>query len=495
MPRLWDALGASTIAVFVASLFALSARRGDQPRETPDLASPGQAGALTEGQEWLGLYLRDEKLGFAHIERVARPDGAGLTLRQETHLRLDVLGASQRLDLTLSADLSPDLTLERFAFEMGAGPQALSGHGRVDGATLQVTLNTGGQSVERTLPLTSQPVLREALGPLLAARALEPGQRFTLPSFDPWSTATVPVEVEVIGHETTLALGQVVPVTRVRQTVHGMTFDALISPRGEVLEQALPLGLVARRESEEEARWGLAGDKAGRSSLLDSIEIVVPGLPETLDAEPELRLRVGGPADARAGLHQPPRQTLEGDLLRVVRGPTGEGAPRPVDARTAAPEVVEALRAEPLVQSSHPKLRAAAREIVGDAADTLTAARRIVAWMRTEMTVERAAGAPSALETLASKRGDCNEWASLFAALARAEGVPTRLAFGLVWQRGRFRYHAWNEVLASRGWVPIDALWDQVPAGVGHIALASGSTDRQTVLLNSMGRLTLDRAP
>ena len=39
-------------------------------------------------------------------------------------------------------------------------------------------------------------------------------------------------------------------------------------------------------------------------------------------------------------------------------------------------------------------------------------------------------GVPSALETLKSRVGDCNEHATLFAALARSLGVPTRIAVG-----------------------------------------------------------------
>ena len=84
---------------------------------------------------------------------------------------------------------------------------------------------------------------------------------------------------------------------------------------------------------------------------------------------------------------------------------------------------------------------------------------------------------------------------ALFAALARAAGVPTRVVFGLVYKaepRPRFAWHAWNEVAVTGGWLYVDATWGQVPADVGHIALVSGDFSRQAELLRVMGRLRLN---
>ena len=55
---------------------------------------------------------------------------------------------------------------------------------------------------------------------------------------------------------------------------------------------------------------------------------------------------------------------------------------------------------------------------------------------------------PNALETLRNRVGDCNEHAVLLAALARAAGIPAQVEAGLVYQKGRFYYHAWNVTLS-----------------------------------------------
>ena len=63
----------------------------------------------------------------------------------------------------------------------------------------------------------------------------------------------------------------------------------------------------------------------------------------------------------------------------------------------------------------------------------------------------------SALQALAARAGDCSEHAALFAALARAAGLPARTAWGLVASEGALRFHVWSEFHAGGSWVPVDA--------------------------------------
>ncbi len=58
---------------------------------------------------------------------------------------------------------------------------------------------------------------------------------------------------------------------------------------------------------------------------------------------------------------------------------------------------------------------------------------------------------PSAREVLRTKVGDCNEHTALYVAMARALGIPARIAVGLVYIHGAFYYHAWPEVYLDEG--------------------------------------------
>jgi transglutaminase-like putative cysteine protease len=100
---------------------------------------------------------------------------------------------------------------------------------------------------------------------------------------------------------------------------------------------------------------------------------------------------------------------------------------------------------------------------------------------------------PSAREVLRTRVGDCNEHTALYVAMARALGVPARIAVGLVYVRGGFYYHAWPEVYVQEGrgrglWLPVDPTLNQFPADATHIRLARGGLDRQAAILPAMGR-------
>ena len=103
---------------------------------------------------------------------------------------------------------------------------------------------------------------------------------------------------------------------------------------------------------------------------------------------------------------------------------------------------------------------------------------------------------PSALEVLRTRVGDCNEHTALYVALARALGIPARIAVGLVSVRGAFYYHAWPEVYLTEGngrgmWLPVDPTLNQFPADGTHLRLARGGLDKQAAILPLLGRLKI----
>ena len=118
---------------------------------------------------------------------------------------------------------------------------------------------------------------------------------------------------------------------------------------------------------------------------------------------------------------------------------------------------------------------------------------------------------------LRTKVGDCNEHTALFVAMARALGLPARIAVGMVYIHGAFYYHAWPEVYVDdpstlrqaqgrpeqgRGatssgraatglWLPVDPTLNQFPADATHLRLARGGLDKQAAILPLIGRLKM----
>jgi len=148
------------------------------------------------------------------------------------------------------------------------------------------------------------------------------------------------------------------------------------------------------------------------------------------------------------------------------------------------------LESTPFIQADHPEILSKTREIVSPSDSIRVKANKLVGWVNHNIQKRPVLSVPNALETLQRRMGDCNEHAVLLAALARAAGIPAQVEAGLVYQEGRFYYHAWN-ILYVGSWMTADAVMNQMPADVTHIRLVRGM-ERQVDLMGAIGRVKLE---
>ncbi|MGN0665407.1 MAG: transglutaminase domain-containing protein [Huintestinicola sp.] len=87
---------------------------------------------------------------------------------------------------------------------------------------------------------------------------------------------------------------------------------------------------------------------------------------------------------------------------------------------------------------------------------------------------------PDPDSTLASNKGICFDYASLFAAMCRSQGIPTRLAMGYV--SGNV-YHAWNEVYTEKtGWITVDIFLGQKGYNLVDTTFYASASSREQVI-------------
>jgi transglutaminase-like putative cysteine protease len=202
----------------------------------------------------------------------------------------------------------------------------------------------------------------------------------------------------------------------------------------------------------------------------------------------QLRLKVSGPDDP-ALFTFPPRQQYDNGLLTVTR--EDRAALSTYQLPQTRPEFTADLAPTPFIQSAHPRLIAQAQRILRSERDALQAVRLLLDWTFATLAKEPTVGMPTALEALESKKGDCNEHAVLFTALARAAGIPARVAAGVVYLGEAFYYHAWAEVWLGQ-WVAVDPVFQQFPADATHIQFIQGGPEEHLALLKVIGQLGIE---
>jgi transglutaminase-like putative cysteine protease len=148
-------------------------------------------------------------------------------------------------------------------------------------------------------------------------------------------------------------------------------------------------------------------------------------------------------------------------------------------------------KANSLIQSDDPRIVEKSKEILKGEKNSIRAAEEISSWVYNNLEKVPTISIPNALDVLKTKRGDCNEHATLFAALARAAGIPTKIAFGIVYLDGKFYYHAWDEVFVGR-WVSVDPTFGQFPADASHIRFLEGDLSRGSEIIRLVGKIKIE---
>ena len=162
-------------------------------------------------------------------------------------------------------------------------------------------------------------------------------------------------------------------------------------------------------------------------------------------------------------VHRPPA----GDRLATI--PWSDELARHVDA-------MEFLRPSPLVDFA-PSVRAFVAALSPPAGTVQAVAEGIMAGVRGKLKYEkRVTEAHTRVsEAVELGRGVCQDFAHLFLAAARLQGVPARYVSGYVHQPGEIATHAWVQVWAGPecGWANIDPTHGKW-CGTDHVVTAVG---------------------
>ena len=150
----------------------------------------------------------------------------------------------------------------------------------------------------------------------------------------------------------------------------------------------------------------------------------------------------------------------------------------PVTGLSALPDAERRtfLASTTMLDADDPEIAGRAQMIVRGRNSDLERCMAIRDWVNSRM--EEDAKVPvdrSALSVLHNPRGVCRDYASLYAALARAAGIPTRVCAGLVYDSGLFWGHAWDESWVGT-WVAIDSTLGSHFVDATHVKLAEGDS-------------------
>ncbi|MBI5496411.1 MAG: transglutaminase domain-containing protein [Deltaproteobacteria bacterium] len=265
----------------------------------------------------------------------------------------------------------------------------------------------------------------------------------------------------------------------IRTRVAGVDTVDHVDAAGRTLKSETPvMSAVALPEGSKE----IPG--AGGKGLLDVLAQSTwkgPVVPEGVKrVRFELTTREGDVAAVPEGRHQRVvKRELGRVVVEVVRLPKGPAE------KLSADEKQRALAATPYEPLSDPRVREAAAKARGNATRPRDIVRNVILWVNDyvdDKDLSRAYAPATA--TLQTRQGDCTEHSVLASALLKANGIPTRLADGVIWFQDNLGYHEWVEVfLDGEGWVPADPTFGEPEAGPNRVKFANGSSDPSDLMI------------
>jgi len=497
-------VGGAIIVAWLAGLALLVKREYFRP-QTERLAEA--ASRVSPGVVYYGVMQGDQQIGFA--SSTIDTTTTSIAVHDYYVADIPVGGKARHSAARMNVTLTRAMRMTDFDLELlsETAPIVATGHIRGD-SVLVLSIASGNAKPDTQRIAISGPILLPTTVPLALALSETPkvGKHYEMPVFNPASMSASAVSFDVQA-ESSFVVNDSAAFDSTSKRWHGIRptplrawqinakstagFNGWIDEQGRIV-QTTQLGFVLRRLPYEVAFDNWRADRREKAAVTkdrDILEMTAIAANERLsDRTVSMRVRLTG-VDLHGFDIDGQRQKLSGDTLTI--------APPIVWARNAKYLLPmserDTLNSRPdaLIQSDDPRIVSLAHRIVRNQRNPRAAAFRITQWVYDSLKKQITFGVPSAIDVLQKRSGDCNEHTQLFVALARAVGLPARIAAGLAFVDGKFFYHAWPEILLD-DWVAVDPTFGQFPADAAHLRFVIGGVARQTELLRLMGNLKID---
>ena len=478
------------LAICATTLFSGCRNLYFQPAGEPPADAPRhRLAAWPDREYWSGIVFNGDKIGFSHLSLGPGETPGTFELRSDAAFVLRFMGYSKQLNLRSYDLVREDLDLVDFRYEYVIDGNSLSLDGKRRGDTVDVAVKNGDRTTTSSLAVTGALYPQSAITLYPTLAGLVPGREYRYPVYSGELQKIAEVRQRVAAFErSTLFAGE---AYRVETELEGYRVDTWVSPRGApLLEIGMNGILISGLEDEARARAYLATSSLNKSEALVEFAIVRPERP--LAKPRSATMLTVALAGATRAVPSDEIQRCEPDgaeTVCTVRSSPLEAA-RGGSIGTVDPRYIATTLQVP---SRDARIVTLAREIAGDAADRREQVQRIVAWIDKNIR-KSPADAWTALDVLATREAECQGHTYLYAALARALGIPTRVVNGIVYSEdfGGFLYHTWAESSVGGRWLAVDPTFATVPADATHVKLVEGETPAELApLVDWVGRLKL----
>ncbi len=437
---------------------------------------------------WMEIYSGENKVG--HIFRKISESGINTKINEQTVLMLDLLGTETEMKISSEYFLVNN-KISTFKYDVSSSSVALNLTGSLHDNKLTIVDLADNRSQEYFFKYDY--IVPSLLPEYIFQNGLREGSSFEVYLFDPVNIYTgydpnlLKASVKVLGVEKVETKSGVFSANKVSVNFLGAENTIWIKKDGTTVLEKFEPSLTAVVSSRDEAlkKSNKTFDIAEKTSIASNRYIHNPREVK------KMVVTIGGLENTEGLILDDGNYQSFSDNVLTIKSPDFSNLDSyklPYDSGNLYGGYMEATR---LIQNDDPEILKQAKKIIKSENNPVLAVKLINDWTYSNIEKIPTVSIPSAVDVLKTLKGDCNEHAVLFAALARAVGIPVKVVLGVVYLEGRFYYHAWNEAYIGK-WIPIDSTFGQIPSDATHIKLIEGDISKSPDILKVVGKIRLE---
>lgn len=434
-------------------------------------------------ESWQVIEMLGQRVGYGRSE-VAPVDEDGRSIVKsdsEVHMLFKRFGQKIAITVLIGTRETPEgdvLSFEYVTQNPPAAPSRIAGV--VDGGQLTLTTTVDGKAKTATRTWKSEWKSPAYQDRVLREQPLKAGDQRSFEAYLPEFAKAARIDLKAGAVETIKLLegpDQSLQKVTVRNSLlPGIPMDMWLDDKGRALKTSTSLlgtDMITYTVSKTEALKSLDGEEL---DFAVGTLVKVQAIPDAYTlGEVVYKISLPSPEAVEAlpdSLNQH-KKPLAGNVveLRVTR----ERLPATAAIKPAAAEFTGPTK---FLQSDDDEVRKHARAAVGDATDPVEKCRRMEKYVAETLKNKNFSTAmASAGEVARTLEGDCTEHAVLLAAMLRAEGIPSRVAVGLVYVASdpNFGGHMWTEACLDGEWHALDGTLGRGGTTAVHLKLGDSS--------------------
>ncbi len=485
------------ILIIICLLILMSGCSGRYFRDAAQPTAPSvysDASDLPYTEYWTGIVFNGAKIGFSHLSIAPSQESAGnFDIHSEAVLRFRFLMFDKRISMKSYDRVGADLSLRQFSYEYDFDGSKMKLVGQMLDDVLEVEIITRDDISSQRFQVEEKIYPLSVINLYPVMHGLEIGQTYAYQVYDGETQTISTVNQEIFAYEASDLFDGA--AFRMKTRLHGQEVTTWIDPAGRpVLEMSMGGVIISALENENTAVRYLTLAALNKEDVLLDFSLIKSDVPIL---EPDqvslLKVALSG-FDKTFKVPQDNRQDCEpvGEdfICRIdSSAPAGPGdtdiAMNPTLRRHVLPSYI--------IPSNNQRIRQTAFDIVKDTEDIKRQIELLLEWIQTHIE-QKPVDVITAMDVLEGRQAECQGHTYLYAAFARALGIPTRVANGIVYtdEFQGFLYHTWAESLVDGHWIAVDPTFYQMPADATHIKLVEGELPSELLgLVNLIGKIKL----